>query len=158
MCIPQSSITFFPPEYMETISLVKNKERPMERRRQERPTSCPAPRGVTLMSILTSRLTPKPNHRTRNVSSVPKPVQIARILLSISFTIANDLKVSHIGQNLDDAEDQRQYILTRQQMRKVCIQTNLYSTHSKYSYLAGQSSPSLLLLFVFQIVFPMAML
>ena len=158
MCIPQSSITFFPPEYMETISLVKNKERPMERRRQERPTSCPAPRGVTLMSILTSRLSPKPNQRTRNVSSVPKPVKIGRILvLSISFTIANDLKVSHIGQNLDDAEDQRQYILTRQ-MRKVCIQTNLYSTHSKYSYLAGQSSPSLLLLFVFQIVFPTAML
>ena len=85
-------------------------------------------------------------------------MQIAKILLSISFTIANDLKVSHIGQNLDDAEDQRQYILTRQQMRKVCIQTNLYSTHSKYSYLAGQSSPSLLLLFVFQIVFPTAML
>ena len=143
---------------MGTISLVKNKERPMERRRQERPTSCPAPRGVTLMSILTSRLSPKPNQRTRNVSSVPKPVQIARILLSISFTIANGLKVSQIGQNFDDAEDQRQYILTRQQMRKVCIQTNLYSTHSKYSYLAGQSSPSLLLLFVFQIVFPTAML
>ena len=99
---------------------MKNKERPMERRRQERPTSCPAPRGVTLMSILTSRLSPKPNQRTRNVSSVPKPVQIARILLSISFTIANGLKVSQIGQNFDDAEDQRQYILTRQ-MRKVCI-------------------------------------
>ena len=34
MCIPQSSMMFFPP---------------IETKRQERPTSCPAPNGVTIM-------------------------------------------------------------------------------------------------------------
>ena len=124
----------------------------MERRRQDRPTSWPAPRGVTLMSISFSDYPSQDTRRPWVCSHSSTQSNSVFLNPSSMCGTAHDLKVFHSVQRLSNAKDQIHSIHLSHRKR-VLGQAGVLTLNT--SYFAGQPAPTLLLLFVLQVILPL---